>query len=94
LLTAVIMMRITTTGTKRGARLAVEGRVTGAAVDELAGSCEACLDVRAGVTLDLSAVTFVDARGVRVLRGAAERGARLVGCSAFLKALLAERVEG
>jgi anti-anti-sigma regulatory factor len=89
------MLRITRVpGTDGVARLAVEGRVAGGAADELGRSCEAYVRLRHPLMLDLSAVTFIDPRGIRMLRGVLDRGAVLVGCSPFLSALLDERRGG
>jgi hypothetical protein len=42
-----------------------------------------------GVVLDLSAVSFVDAAGVWLLRDLIGQGARVTGCSGFVAQLLA-----
>ncbi len=68
--------------------LELEGRLSGPWVDELDRVVSAARSGGEGVTLDLSGLTFADARGVAVLRGLAETGIRMRGCSLFLAELL------
>ena len=86
------MFRLTATdaGDGNGTTLRVEGRLVGAWVDELAQAVAAAMNGCGRVTLDLSGVSFVDARGVECLRGVAKRGGRLVGRSAFVATLIPE----
>jgi anti-anti-sigma regulatory factor len=68
--------------------LKLEGRLADAWVDDLADAAHAVSAGAERVTFDLDGLTFVDARGVALLRGASERGARLTGGSAFITALM------
>lgn len=72
-----------------GALLRLEGEVIGPWVDELQRTCERLLASRA-VTLDLSGVSFVERRGVSLLRSLGTRGVPLLHCSPFV----AEQLKG
>jgi anti-anti-sigma regulatory factor len=83
------MLRITATeGPERRLDLRVEGRIAGEAVATLRGAV-ADLEVEPGrIHIDLSGVSFIDDRGVRLIRGLRRRGAGVTGCSSFLHELL------
>ena len=66
----------------------VEGRVAGPWVEELRRVLSSCPGARSSVTLDLAGVGYVDAAGEQVLRRAVADGARILGRSAFVAALL------
>ena len=68
--------------------LKLEGRLSDSWVDELARVAEAAMNDGAQVTFDLDGLSFVDVRGLTLLRGAAERGAQLTGGSTFVTALM------
>jgi anti-anti-sigma regulatory factor len=68
--------------------LKLEGRLADSWVDELAGVAAAATTGSAQVIFDLEGLSFVDARGLALLRGAAEQGARLTGGSPFVAALI------
>lgn len=80
------MLRITrldgNTGT--AATLRLEGKLLGPWVDELVQASAALPRVR----LDLSAVSFVDAAGMRALRELVRHGATVAACSGFVAELL------
>lgn len=61
-------------------------------MDELARAVAAEMHRAADVTLDLDELSFLDARGLELLHDMAESGARLVGGSTFVSALI--RQEG
>lgn len=83
------MLRISCQDTPARPRiLKLEGRLSGPWVDELDRVMAVAASPPGGVVLDLSGVTFADARGVGVLRELAERGVWLQGCSPFLTELL------
>ncbi len=82
------MLRIDTTEDGGRAVLRLEGRVIGAWVEEVRRSCRAALDRGAAVTLDLSAVSFVDADGVVLLRELASRHVALANTTPFVAAQL------
>jgi anti-anti-sigma regulatory factor len=68
--------------------LKLEGRLADSWVDELARVAAAATNGGGQVIFDLQGLSFVDARGLALLRGAAERGARLTGGSPFVAALI------
>jgi ABC-type transporter Mla MlaB component len=70
--------------------LKLEGRLSGFWVDELERVAGAAMNDGAQLTFDLDGLSFVDAGGVALLRGAAERGAQLTGGSTFVTALMDE----
>jgi hypothetical protein len=72
--------------------LKVEGTLRGPWVAELARACDELHGSLGCVSLDLSAVTFVDGPGVELLRGLLGRGVTLAACSALVAELL--HVEG
>lgn len=72
-----------------GATLHLEGQLIGPWVDELARTCDRLLPTRS-VTLDLARVSFVERRGVQLLRALGARGVPLLHCSPFV----AEQLKG
>jgi hypothetical protein len=62
----------------------LEGKLVGPWVDEARRACGG----GAGLRLDLSALTFVDAAGARLLRELLQGGAAVGPCSGFVAALL------
>jgi anti-anti-sigma regulatory factor len=68
--------------------LKVEGKLRGPWIDELARACDEPLGSRGRLSLDLSAVTFVDTHGVELLRLLLERGVTLAACSGLVAELL------
>ena len=54
-------------------------------------ACEGVLTEQGALALDVSGLQFVDPTGVALLRGLAQRGTRLGGCSGFVSELLRER---
>lgn len=83
------MLRISCTrGDARSPVLELEGRLSGPWVDELDRVAAATRPRSGRLALDLSGLIFADARGVAVLRGLAEEGVEMRGCSPFLAELL------
>jgi ABC-type transporter Mla MlaB component len=83
------MLRITSSGNGAGPRhFRLEGRLADRWVEELARESELALAAEGALTLDLSFVTFVDARGASLLRALARRGVELTGGSSFIATLL------
>jgi hypothetical protein len=83
------MLRITPIiGPDAQPTLKVEGKLVGPWVAELGRACEAPTAPAGRPRLDLSAVTFVDAAGVRLLRELLRRGAVLAGCSGLVAEFL------
>ena len=62
--------------------LRLEGQVIGPWVDELRHACDALAD--RVFTLDLADVSFVERRGVELLRTLGAGGAAIVRCSPFV----------
>ena len=68
--------------------LSVEGRIVSDWVAVLEHECRQALRDTPRVRLDLAAVTFIDARGVEVLRRLVIGGVAVVNCREFVDALL------
>ena len=84
------MLRVTTRQTDNGFTLIVEGRVKGPWVGELEKAWQAArkLNSKEAVVVDLSAVSFADWRGRKLLLEMRNQGAKLVGSSMFLSKML------
>ena len=68
--------------------LRVEGRVVAEWVPVLERECWLALQENGHVQLDLSAVTFVDGRGVAALRQLGAKDVEIVNCPEFIGELL------
>ncbi|MDA2910972.1 hypothetical protein MYX04_08585 [Nitrospiraceae bacterium AH_259_D15_M11_P09] len=68
--------------------LKVEGRVVGDWVAELDQVCGSCLSQKKKVVLDFTEVTFMDRRGVNVLKGLLRERVQITGASLMIQALL------
>ncbi len=68
--------------------LKVEGRVVGDWVPELDQVCGSCLSQKKKVVLDFTEVTFMDRRGVNVLKGLLRERVQITGASLIIQALL------
>jgi ABC-type transporter Mla MlaB component len=68
--------------------LKVEGKLRGPWVPELARACDELQGSSGCLSLDMSAVTFVDTPGVELLRGLLGRGVTLAACSGLVAELL------
>jgi hypothetical protein len=81
----IVMLETEPNGAGGGgdAVLRLEGQIIGPWVDELQRTCDRLLAVRA-IVLDLSHVSFVERRGVELLRGLGTRGVPLLHCSPFV----------
>lgn len=87
------MLRIThVTGHDSVPTLKVEGKLLGPWVAELRRACGEWPEPGGPLSLDLSAVTFVDRPGVKLLRDLLGRGVTLTACSGLVAELL--HVEG
>lgn len=84
------MLRIDVIERGNRAVLVLEGRLVGAWVGEVRRSCGEALARGAAVTLDLAAVSFVDAAGIQVLRELASRQVALANATPFVAAQLRE----
>ena len=84
------MLRITTTTRPGGVTIALEGRIAGPWVDELA-RCWTEMRRNGGViAVQLDAVTFIDAAGKALLRTMHEEGALLAASGCMTRAILDE----
>jgi anti-anti-sigma regulatory factor len=68
--------------------LSVEGRIVAEWVAVVEDECRQAARETPRVQLDLAAVTFIDARGVEVLRRLVTDGVAVVNCREFIGALL------
>lgn len=83
------MLRITVSPPHHPApTLKLEGKLLGPWVDELQQACAATAVSLQQVSLDLSAVSYVDGAGVALLRDLQRRGVRLASYSGFIAELL------
>jgi len=86
------MLRITITTRPEGVTVALEGRLAGPWVDELARCWKALTvtqDARA-VCVELDAVTFIDAAGKALLGTMHEQGVALAASGCMTRAILEE----
>ena len=84
------MLRIDVIERENRAVLLLEGRLVGAWVGEVRRSCGEALARSAAVTLDLAAVSFVDAAGIGLLRELASREITLANTTPFVAEQLGE----
>ena len=83
------MLMITQTeSTKSRRSLRLEGKLLGPWVDELSRTCQEPGTSPSCLRLDLSAVTFIDSAGVKVIDDLIRQGAMVVGCSGFIAEML------
>lgn len=68
--------------------LRVEGRIVAEWVSVLERECWPALEEYRPVQLDLSAVTFIDSRGVAVLRHLGANEFKVIKCPEFIEELL------
>ena len=85
------MLRITQISSNgRGASVHLDGEVAGNWVAELRDTCENILAAGAHLTIDLSAVSFLDMQGASLIRELAARATTIENCSPFT----AEQLKG
>ena len=83
------MLKITETARNDSSRsFKLEGKLLGPWVDELRNACTQALERLEQVSLDLAAVTFVNAAGAELLRELMRQGIIITQCSAFVVELL------
>ena len=75
---------------ERTATLKLEGKIIGRWVAELEKECKKCLQRKIGLILDLSSVAFIGDQGIKMLQEMDKERVKLIGCSLFLKELLAK----
>jgi anti-anti-sigma regulatory factor len=86
------MLRITVVESSRsGVTLRVEGRITGAAVEELRTACEVhAFADEVQLSLELADVSFADATGILLIKELGNRGVHLVRTNPFVAEQLKE----
>lgn len=86
------MLRITRIAQPDAVTLKLEGTLMEAWTPELESACRAARATsgprRTFACLDLAAVSYVDAAGVRLLHDLVRDGVRIVACSSFVAQLL------
>ncbi|HEY3242034.1 MAG TPA: hypothetical protein VGM03_01670 [Phycisphaerae bacterium] len=82
------MLRITSSESNGVAALKLEGRLVGPWVGQLRLTCDQARGAGAGLVLDLSDVTFVDAEGLCLLQELAAGGVGINNRSRFIAELL------
>jgi RNA polymerase sigma-70 factor (ECF subfamily) len=68
--------------------LKLEGKLLGPWVEELRDTCRSPAFPPDGIRLDLSAVTFVDAAGAKLLGDLIRQGTQIIACSGYVAELL------
>ena len=84
----VRLLRITRVEGPSWTTLRVEGRIVAEWVSVLQRECGLALDDNRPVRLDLSAVTFIDRRGVAVLRHLGANELEVIDCQEFIGEML------
>jgi ABC-type transporter Mla MlaB component len=74
--------------------LGIEGRVVSEWVALLERECRLVLQQNRRVRLDLSAVQFIDGRGVAALRRLGRKDVEIINCQEFIEELLRRGDEG
>jgi anti-anti-sigma regulatory factor len=83
------MLRLTRSALTHATQtIKLEGKLLGPWVDEVRKECAAGTDPSGWTSLDLSALTFVDAVGAGLLRDLIDRGIEVVACSTYVAELL------
>jgi len=82
------MLKITQAMQNGGATIKLEGRLLGPWLDEVRRECNQAPHPLTSLSIDLSAVTFVDALGTEFLRELIGRGVKIKAYSSFTKELL------
>jgi anti-anti-sigma regulatory factor len=83
------MLRIThIEGCQSGPTIKLEGKLLAPWTTEVRAACQAAAEGQPRPRLDLSAVTYVDADGMRLLEELAQGGMELANCSHFIATLL------
>jgi hypothetical protein len=83
------MLRLTRiAGTNTTQIIKLEGKLLKPWVDEVHQACASGTDSSGRTSLDLSALTFVDAAGERLLRDLIGQGIEVVACSSYVGELL------
>jgi ABC-type transporter Mla MlaB component len=81
----VAMLRISNNAEGNTRTFRIEGTLSGAWVEELRRVCESGFASGVGLEIDCGGVSFVDAKGVALLRSLRESDVVLENCSPFLE---------
>ena len=89
------MLRITIDETPTEKRWILQGRLVGVWVSELRRTWKKTprLEDNRPCVIDLNDVTFIDEKGVRLLRAMAKQGAQFVATGIYIKYVLQQRCE-
>jgi ABC-type transporter Mla MlaB component len=68
--------------------LKLEGKLVGPWVDELSRACDELQTSPSGLCLNVSAVTFIDPAGIKLLGDLIRRGTTIRECTGFIEELL------
>jgi len=82
------VLRITWLHSDGAGILKVEGRLAGEWVEELSRATSRAVGELPRVVIDLSEVTFVDPKGIELLRALRRQGVELAECSSFVSSLI------
>jgi hypothetical protein len=89
------MLRLTRIADASSAQMIrLEGKLLEPWIEEVRRACASGLDVPGRTRLDLSALTFVDAAGERLLRELIGCGVEVAACSSYVAELLRSRAAG
>lgn len=90
------MLRISITENATEMRLVLQGRLTGAWVDELKTSWRAASQLLKGRTckVDIDQLTFIDQKGNRALRAMSREGARFIANDLHMRSVADELTSG
>jgi anti-anti-sigma regulatory factor len=84
------MIRITTHDEHAITRLLLEGKLAGEAVGEVERCWRAASATKAAVSVDLTAISFIDHQGKQLLMKMFEKGTRLVSKGLMAKCFIEE----
>lgn len=85
------MLRVTRADEQSASvKLKVEGRIASTWNGVLERECRDLLQMRKGVVMDFTDVTFIDRSGVIMLKKLSTEGVEIINCSAFFESLLTE----
>jgi len=84
------VIRITCNKESAGTRLVIEGKISGACVDELAKCWLQASSNQPDLLIDLTSVSFIDDRGKQLLIRMHENGTKLISTSLLSKCLIQE----
>jgi ABC-type transporter Mla MlaB component len=86
----IFMIRITAHHEANTTRLSLEGKLAGDAVGELERCWRVAATTKTSVSIDLTAVSFIDNRGKQLLVEMFEGGARLISKGLLARCIIEE----